>query len=298
MKPVDPKFTELVEFGSVDPFIIRKSKTKERFFRQNFNYQNFRTVQTFELKQIFLDENGISEFAQGLLASFDESYNVQKYEMMREMISLAINSTNNPLKDTQKITVPKIDENATEDDQSKYLQIMNMLASAMETSTTTGEFNAYGFEHGCYLEDYVLMVRANVWNKIKTGIMATTYHNQNLSIKFDVEEVKDFGGIIYVDSNDNELKPVHNQIGEVIGFNASGEGEPLPQEQVFQKDPNANISAVLIQRGAIFSTKQNPYVVKSIENPRGEYVNFFANEPNGSFNYDCARDIIIFPEEE
>ena len=294
IKPTSPKYRGLVNGGSVDPFIVRKPETEERFFKQNFDFQNMLTIQDIELKKMFLTESGISDYIAGITKALDESYAIEKYEMMREMLSLAINSKNNPLQDSQKIEVDEINETSTNSDMAKFLQVFHNLYDLMKNTVVSKEFNAKKFEHGLFNDDYTLLIRADIWNTIKTTLLATSFHTENLGIPFKVETVKDFGGLIHTDESGNELKPVYDDFGAVTGFNSTGTGTPLDEDEVKTKDPNEKISAVLVQKGAIFTTQQQPYTTRAIYNPAGLYTNLWASQPNASFNYDSCYDIIEF----
>lgn len=296
LKPTSPKFRGLVNGGSVDPFVVRKPETEERFYKQNFDFQNLLTIQEIELKKMFLTEGGINDYITGILSSLDDSYNIQKYELMREVISKAINSTNFPLKASQIIETPKIDENADNDDQAQFLQKLKSVYNLMTTSVVSGKFNAKGYEHGMYPEEYVLLCRADVWEKIQTELMATTYHTENLNSPFKVDPVKDFGGLIYKDTSDNTLLPVYDSFGTVIGFNESGEGDPLDEDDIVVVDPNEKVQAMLVKKGFIFTTEQDAYQTRAIVNPAGLYTNFWASQPNSSMNYDACYDVILFVE--
>ena len=295
-KPTDPKYRKLVNGGSIDPFKIRIPKVEQRFYKQNFDFANYRTLQDIELRKIFLSEYGIADFVNKLRESFDDSYYIQKFLTLKELINGAIHTENFPLKDTQIIELPRIDENATNSDMSNFIQQINNIADVMDTTVMSGEFNAKGYEHGLYKNEYVLLIRANVFNKIKTTLMATTYHTQNLNFDFEVEKVNNFGGITYEDKNGTPLLPIYDDDGAVIGYNASGTGEPLPKTDIVEVDPNEHIQAMLVQKGAFFTSEQQAYSIKSIYNPAGEYLNIFANQPNASFNYDATYDIIEFIE--
>lgn len=266
--------------GTVDPFTIRAPKSEERFFQQNFDFQNLLTIQNKELKKMFLSESGISEYISTIMASIDESYTIQKYETMREMISKAINSTNTPLQASQKIELPKIDESSSYADMSKFIQAIQNIYDLMQSTVVSGKFNASKYEHGLYPDDYVLLVRADIWNIIKTTLMANTFHNDTLGVNFKVRPVKDFGGITY-----SGYTPIYDDLGVVTN-------EPTDSNAVV--DPNAKTMAVLIQKGTIFTTTQQPYQTSAIYNPAGLYTNFWASQPNSSFNYDSCYDIITF----
>ena len=62
IKPVSPAYRGLTNGSSVDPFIVRKPEAKERFFQRNSDYQSMITIQDFQLKNIFLNTNGMSAF--------------------------------------------------------------------------------------------------------------------------------------------------------------------------------------------------------------------------------------------
>ena len=79
IKPINPLYLKLQNFGSIDPFKIRKPTSTERFFKINNEYQNLITIQDFEAKQIFINEFGMSEYISAILSSLDNSYEVQKY---------------------------------------------------------------------------------------------------------------------------------------------------------------------------------------------------------------------------
>ena len=296
LKPTSPKYRELVSGGSIDPFVVRKPNTDERFFKQNFDFQNFLTIQDIELKKMFLDETGIGQYIAGIMKSLDESYAIQKYEIFREMIHKAITSTNNPLKDTQKITLKEV-ITGDEDTQKAFVQAMQNLATLFDTTVTSKEFNAKSFEHGLYKDNYVLMVRSDIYNYIKTELMANTYHTENLGIPFKIELVKDFGGITYSQtSTGTTLQPHYDQFGAIDGYTADG-STLIDDNDITKVDPHSDVMALLMQRGTIFTTQQQPYQTRTIYNPAGEYTNFWASQPNGSFNYDACYDIIEFNKE-
>ena len=297
LKPTSPKYRNLINGGSVDPFVVRKPVTDERFFKQNFDFQNMLTIQDIELKKMFLSESGISEYIAGIMKSLDESYSIQKYEVFREMISKMINSTNNPLKDSQKIKVTDITNNSTNQEMAEFLQVFQNLHDLMNATVVSGQFNAKSFEHGLYPEQYTLMIRSDIYNVIKTTLMATTYHLENLGIPFNIELVKDFGGLTYTKTDGTPLVPVYDEFGAVKGLGESSTSVPVAEDDIITKDPNEKISALLVQNGAIFTTEQQPYQTRAIYNPAGLYTNFWASQPNSSFNYDACYDVIEFYHE-
>lgn len=57
-------------------------------------------------------------------------------------------------------------------------------------------------------------------------------------------------------------------------------------------DPNADILAIIIDKGAIFTMTQNPYQVEAIRNPRPySYTNYFAKTEHNSIKFDFLYNI-------
>ena len=291
IKPTDPKYRNLVTGGSIDPFVVRKPDSDERFFKQNFDFQNFLTIQDIELKKMFLDETGISEYVAGIMRSLDDSYNIQKYEVFREMLNKALHSTQNPIKASQIIALDEVKQ-GDEDTQKSFIQALQNFASLMDTTVVSSEFNAKSFAHGLYPSDYVLVMRADLYNYIKTELMANTYHTENLGLPFKIELVKDFGGISYTHGG-AACSPIYDQFGAVKGMGTDG-ATVIDESELTKVDPNENIQALLVQKGVIFTTQQQPYETRTIYNPAGLYTNFWASQPNSSFNYDACYDIVEF----
>ena len=77
IKPTSPRYKGLTNGASVDPFSVRKPKTHERFFAQNFDYQSFITLQDFQVKQIFISEYGMGEYIAGIMQGLKNGYTFQ-----------------------------------------------------------------------------------------------------------------------------------------------------------------------------------------------------------------------------
>ena len=97
IKPISPKYRNLQDGKSVDPFVVRKPVTSERFWKQNFDYQNMITIQDdFQMKTIFISEYGMSEYIAGILQGMENGWIVQKYENKLEALNAALNSITYP----------------------------------------------------------------------------------------------------------------------------------------------------------------------------------------------------------
>ena len=113
-----------------------------------------------------------------------------------------------------------------------------------------------------------------------------------------IVEVDDFGGIQhYSDASfATPVYPVYDKLGAQIGWNTQADQTEVTvtDEQVYKKDPNADVLGMLVQRGAYFENAQNPYTVTPIYNPRGMYTNYIANRPNNGLNWDALYNMVVF----
>lgn len=324
IKPVTPAFKGLEDGDSVDPFIVRKPTQQERFFGQNFDYQSFITIQDFQVKQIFLSEYGMGEFIAGILQGLANGYILQEYVNTKEAINSALNSTDYALKDTQKLAVSSwTDANPTDSDLKSLILTIKDLATAMKTQAQTGMYNALGFETYVDSNEYVVLMRAGIKNRIQLQLELGAFNPETLTIPFATQEVSDFGGLVPYgeEALTTKLQPVYDRFGTVVGYvdaeatingyatkrksdgrwivnittGSSTSDTTIAEEdrgEVYWKDENAEVLAIVCQKGLIFENRQNPYTVSPIYNPRGMYNNYWANSANNSINVDPNYNLI------
>ena len=304
IKPVSPAYLDLVDGGSVDPFVVRKPSIDERFFKMNFNYQSIVTVQDYQLKTMFISEYGMGELLGGILQGLANGYTVQEYLNTKECMNASLHSTTFPLKDSQVLTLASwTDEEPTTAELTNLILSVKDTATRMETVSMTGMYNAKGFESAIDTIDLVLVLRGGIKNKINVGLMVGAFNPEYLSLPFEIVEVDDFGGIEhYSDSTfATPVYPVYDKLGTQIGWNTEENASTVTVENdaVFKKDPNEKVLGMLVQRGAYFENAQNPYTVTPIMNPRGLYTNYIANRPNNGINWDALYNLVVFkaPEE-
>lgn len=304
IKPVSPAYLDLVDGGSVDPFIVRKPEIDERFFKMNFNYQSIVTIQDYQLKTMFISEYGMGELLGGILQGLANGYVVQEYLNIKECMNASLHSTNFPLRESQVLTLDSwtADSPTTEELTNLVLSVKDT-ATRMETVSMTGMFNSKGFESAIDTNDLVLVLRGGIKNKINVGLMVGAFNPSYLTFPFEIVEVDDFGGVEHY--SDAELTtpvyPVYDKLGSQIGWNTEENSTTVTVENdaVYKKDPNANVLGLLVQKGAYFENAQNPYTVTPIMNPRGLYTNYIANRPNNGINWDALYNLVVFkaPEE-
>lgn len=298
--PISPGFINLTDGSSVDPFVVRKPEAKERFFEcGNFNYQSLITIVPFQVKTIFLEEYGMSSFIAGILAGLENGYRMQKELNIYKAVHECINSTAKPLQDTQKIALSSwTDAGVTDAELKEFIAQLQDLATAMETSITQKGFNANAFDTAVSPEDHIVLMRAGIANKIKRQLMVGAFNPEDLTIPFKIVEVQDFGGLKYYfgDTDDYPLFPHYNALGAVDGWALSEGGDKekeLNDPAIRVADLDANVLAVVAQKGLIFEDIKEPYSVQVIYNPRGMYNNYWANAANNMIRYDANYDCIV-----
>lgn len=292
IKPINPQFKKLVNYGSVDPYKIRKPETNERFFKSNFNYQNLITIQEDEARKIFISETGMYDFISGILQNLNSAYEVQKYVAKLEALNSGINSTLYPLQDSQKIKID-FDEVATNEQLINFILKIKNLISDMRVRPTTNKYNALRFSRKQNINDLSLLVRPEIFNTLDTKVLSFAFNPERLKLNLNIVQVENFGGVYYINKDNQEkLSPVYDELGICIGYNTTGTGEPLNADEIEAVDPNKNILGIVADNGYIFTTEQNQYVVKTIDNPAGLYRNYWASKMNGGVYVDNAYTLV------
>lgn len=323
IKPVSPAYHGLKDGDTVDPFIVRKPDTNERFFQQNFDYQSWITLQEFQVKQIFIAEYGMGEYIAGIMQGLRNGYTIQESLNIKEALNAAINSANYPLQDGQIVEIAwgtGTDGAIENSDLMDFISNVKDTATIMQTTEQTGAFNANGFETVVDIDDYVLLTRAGVKNKIQLQLEVGAFNPDRLTLPFSTFEVSDFGGLTAQNANSQDLTKIYTTYGEMIGYvdpSITTSGDPykksdgnwyiavvdeiLTEVEITKPtavenwyDPNADVIAVLAQKGLVFENIQNPYEVVPIFNPRGLYTNYWASSPNNAIVTDSNYNMVVF----
>lgn len=325
VNPISPVYNDLTNGSSVDPFKVRKPKTRERFFEKNYDYQSLITIQEYQVRQIFLDEFGMGQYISGIMQGLENGRVKQEYVNILQALNAGLNSTTYPLKNSQKIKVDVPDDlSAVTDEQLKAMieSIMDLM-TGIRIQVSSGQYNAAGFDSYVDPSDYIMMMRAGILNRIKTRLRVGAFNPEDLAIPIDkIVEVSDFGGLVPYreEAHTTRLYPVYDSFGattgyyvstadagslvaktdsdgNVIGYITTGDPSAISNvvasDSVHWLDENAEVKFVVAQKGLIFENIQNPYVVNPIYNPAGLYTNYWASSPNNSINYDYNYNVIV-----
>lgn len=300
VKPVTPAYKGIQNFQSVDPFVVYKAQANERFFKQNFDYQSLITIPDEGLyRNMFISEFGMSEAFAGWLKGLENGYVLQKYTNKLEAINAMLNSQKYPLKETQNVSVSLSDTPTGDELVNLWLAFKNTI-SAINAAPQTGAFNAMGFSTTQDMSRLRLLIRVGLRNTLASRVLASAFNPDQIGLNNDIKimEVANFGGLEpYQDEYFNtRLYEVYDPLGHQIGYNtAPNQSEVQVQnENVFWKDPNEDIVAILLDKGAIFTSTQNPYRVEPIRNPRGLYTNYWASAPNNTVAVDPLFNVVVF----
>ncbi|MCD8211797.1 MAG: hypothetical protein LUC17_02065, partial [Oscillospiraceae bacterium] len=296
--PMSPSYTGLKNGDSVDPFVVYKPEVSDRFYQMNFDYQAMITVQDYQIKQIFASEYGMSELMAGIMEGLRNAYTIQKYENKLEAINAGINSEKYPFKDSQKVTLKEWQDAPTDENLMEFISDVKNVIAIMETLPQYDGFNAAGFASTQDVSRLKLLVRSDIPIAIQLQLRVGAYNPEDLTLPVDIIGVSNFGGLeAYKDAAfSTKLYPVYDTLGHCIGYNETEGSDTVTVEKsaAYMKDPNADVLALLADKGWIFESIQNPYTVEPIRNPRGIYNNYFANSPNNAINVDSYYNAIVF----
>lgn len=297
VKPVSPGWVGLKNGDSPDPFVVRKPITNERFYKQNFDYQSLITVpDQFQLKQIFVSPFGMEEFMAAIMVGLENGWIIQKWTMKMEAINASINSTNFPLQGTQKVGV-EFAPAPTEENYKELILTIRNVVDAMISAPQIGAFNQAGFESTQDKSRLRLLIRQGLPNEIAVNVLSAAFNADELNLGIKVVKVPNFGGLKPFSDAEftTALYPVYDKLGTQIGWNTveGSEEVTVQDDAVFWQDPNADVLAIIADKGLVFESRQNPYTVEPIRNPRGLYTNFWASSPNNAIHYDRYYNMVV-----
>lgn len=342
--PISPKYRGLTNGGSVDPYVIRKPELNERFFPLNYDYQSLISMQDIDFKRILLNEGQIGAVAAGVMEGIETGRIVQENLLVKQTLNAGINSTKHPLKETQKYKISSLTSNDIADYTNEQLVdlivALGDIFSAMFAvdNPATSMYNAAGFKTRVESDQYVMLMRTGLKNRINKITRAGTYNPEYLNLEIDnrIYDINDFGGLVpYTDAeHTTQLYPIFDTFGAETGYyitadNATAAGDTLTAKTATPDggnavtigyqiakvgteastissvvaesdiptdawlDPNANVLAVIGQRGIMGINRQNGYTVTPIYNPAGIYTNYWANSPNNGIYYDYFYNMIV-----
>lgn len=291
--------TGLKNGDSIDPYVVRKPEIDQNYYGLNWNYQNWFTLQDFDLKLGWVTPNdGIQSIVSAIYEMVDLDRLETEYSKFFEVLNGAINSEDHPLTDTQQIKLASWTDGAETDEEIKALiEVLKNIVEVFDSMPSVDIYNAGQYPNGADASDMTMLVRVGIKSKIDT-FMAYVFGPDYLQFPIKVKSVPNFGGIKHYAEDDEdfekELIPVTDKDGVYTGYYSEDgtETDQIAADETVEVDPNSSIVAVLCQKGVIFELIQNELRVRPIINPRGEYQNTFFNQPNNGINYNHYKNLI------
>lgn len=333
IKNVNPAWKGLKDGDSVDPYVVRKPEIEQDYYGgKNVAYQTFITMQEWDLKAAWLSEGGIAGIVGAVFHMIDLDRAEFDFALFNEALNGAINSSDHPLQGSQKIelaapTATVANFTAATFTKAELIELVEDvidIGEAIESNVTLNTFNAAAYPMPLETSDLVMMIRSGYKAKIRT-LLADVYHDENLKIPFEMKVVQNFGGLVPFDSDNAELQPVYDSLGAMVGYvkksytNVSAAtydetndkytvkygaqqgstADVTPESGVdHYVDPNEKVIAVIAQKGLIFELIQNPFNVRPIFNPRGEYTNTFFNQLDNYLGVNYTKALITISRQQ
>ena len=299
IKPISPGYRGLQTGDSPDPFVVRKASQSERMWKQNFDYQSLVTIpDDYAFKTIFITEYGMSELMGGIMQGLENGYTIQLYENKLEVLNAAINSTQTPLQNTQVYEVDYTNPPAagTQQEQKELWLAIKSIIDAMVMGPQTWGFNAMKYASVQERDRIKVLIRPGYKNQMTLELYAVIFNADRLNMDVDIIEVPHFGGLIpqYMEgSTATDAKIKYDEFGAAVAYTKQDGTTVVPDDQITWLDPNADVIAIVADKGMVFYAEQNPYQIEAIRNPRGLYTNFWASSPGNSVNYDPLFNMVV-----
>lgn len=298
LKPVSPAYKGLNNGDAPDQFVVRKPDVSEQLYIQNFDYQSLVTMpDEATYKNMFINEFGMSEFMAGVMKALNNGYISQKYNNKLEALNAAINSTTYALKETQKYKEIVSNVNSlTADEIIAFIKLVRDIVDAMVYTPATGAYNQAGFETTQDKDRLKILMRPAFANKLAT--ISKLNSMEDMSLPIDIVKVPDFGGLkpYLLDQSENKVYvyPHYDSLGVVDAWSLHEDGSTadFAYADALFEDPNADIQAVIADKGLIFESIQNPYTVEPARNARGLYTNYWASSPNNAISVDRYKNLV------
>lgn len=323
IKNVSPAFKGLKNGDSPDQYEVRKPEVIQDYYTLNWNYQNFISLQDFDLKQGWLSENGIGEITAAVFNMIGLDRVETEYSKFFDVLSGAINSQTHPLQNTQIMELGS--DLSSESGVRAFVKFVKNVARSIKAVPSTDMYNAAKYPNGnAAASKMVILVREGVLSQIE-DVLGYAFNPEKLSLPFEIREVPNFGGMtMCAAADDSALQPVYDRNGVVVGGideNATVNGYATQRtsdgrwivnitsggatadttiaeldrgEVVYEDKTNSDIVAVIIERGAIFELIQNDMVSEPARNARGMYVNTWFNQPDNGIGYNHEKNLIVF----
>lgn len=223
--PISPQYKDLQDGSWVNQDVIRKPKITERFFPMNYDLQNLITLQEYNFKRILLQEGYAGAITAGIMQGMDTGRIILENMLVKYLINATINSTAHPLQSSQIVTVPWASDldSVTDEQLLGFLITMSDVFGSMFAldCPATSAYNAAGFRTRVERDQYVMLARTGIKNRINKRIVAGAFNPDRLNLDIDlVYDENDFGGLVPYAEEDytTQLYPIFGPLGDTTGY--------------------------------------------------------------------------------
>lgn len=307
LKPINPqwKLAANKQLGAdVNPYIMRPFELSERFFRINQDYQNTVFIpDNYAWKKVFAEPYGFATLAIDLITnSLANSYKIQEFIREKEALNAYLNSTNHPLKSTQVLTWETATATPTEDELRNLLKNIMTIKDLVLFGPTTTAYNSLGAEVMQDEDRLRMLMKPELRNAIRTDLRSVTYNSEDLDTGIKTLPYLDFGGLTaYKEATfETQMYPVYSDatLGIQIGY-SSTEGQygasnvEATDDEVYFKDNNDDICAIIADKGLLKTFKANEFSVKPRYNERMLGTHYWAASPGNIIAADPVATCIV-----
>ena len=277
---------------------VRKAEIKQKYWGiSNLDYQNWFTIQRFDLKGGLLREGGIGEIVAAMYDQVSLDYMDFEYTAFFRTLNGVIHNTVYPLRDTQQYKLDSWTDGAPTDDEiNAFIAAVKDICELIDSVPYNETFNAAGVMNSSKTDRHVLAMRTGMKSRIEK-VLGYAFNDQLLNFPIKVVTVPNFGGLLALDENADPMVEVYDDDGAFVGYKVNGadDSTAIPKSEVpAWEDPNADVIAAIVEEGTIFMLEKNQMMVGVHENWRAPMENVFFNKPDNGIYYNDERNIITF----
>lgn len=289
LKGVDPKFKNIPRAG-VNMQAFRVPEMRERQSKPNWNYQNYASWQSYQIKKAVDGGGAVGRLYSGMLSNMLDDRNLAFTRAFREVMNKDIGIAATGLKPYQTVTVPGTaigtDGKYTQQYALNVIGEIQDIIADMQATDTSDKWNndPNGFTTVSDISNLVLLVRPQLLAAIRRA-PATIYHDGRYDLPVQPIPWANFGGLEpYADAEfTTAVVPTYDSEGTPTGWETQPDtGSPVAIAAPYWKDTNATIDFLLYDRSRYAFISHNSLTMAPAPfNVAGAYVTHWLNEIEG-----------------
>ena len=151
--------TGLKNGESVDPYVVRKPVIDQNYYGLNWNYQNWFTLQDFDLRLGWVTpDDGIQSIVSAMYEMVDLDRLETEYSKFFEVLNGAIHSTEHALADTQQIVLDSWSATPTDAEVAELIRVLKNIVEVFDSMPSVDIYNAGKYPNGADASDMTMLV--------------------------------------------------------------------------------------------------------------------------------------------